>query len=250
MVPRLFDWQMIRGADFTLLDLDRVSLAAAREEIARFADRVVDDAPGCPLVIEKQGTLSRIAFEQTDALAYLTAEENLQRHDVVVANAVLDVLDLRPAVAGVLRVLKPGGPFWLTINFDGETIFQPEHPLDSAVMQLYHLTMDERMRDGRPCGDSKTGRHLLPLLPELGGRVAMVGSSDWVVFPQDNGYPADEAYFLHHIVNTIAAALDGHPELDPARFGDWVRLRHEQVERAALIYIAHQLDVLGTAPAT
>jgi hypothetical protein len=44
--------------------------------------------------------------------------------------------------------------------------------------------------------------------------------------------------------------LTGHPHLDAERLGAWVAQRHAQIEQGALVYIAHQLDVLGrmTAP--
>lgn len=73
--------------------------------------------------------------------------------------------------------------------------------------------------------------------------------SDWVVFAGPNGYSADQAYLLHFIVDTIASALAGHPELDPIQFADWISLRHAQIEDSTLVYIAHQLDVLGRKPA-
>ena len=71
------------------------------------------------------------------------------------------------------------------------------------------------------------------------------GSSDWVVFPGPDGYPGDEAYFLHCIIDTIGRALNGHPELEMGRFKAWVARRHRQIDSAELTYIAHQLDFLG-----
>jgi hypothetical protein len=85
-------------------------------------------------------------------------------------------------------------------------------------------------------------------LRSAGAELLDAGSSDWVVFAGPNGYPADEAYFLHFIVHTMHAALEGHPDLDAARFEDWVAQRHAQVEQGALVYIAHQLDFLGRVP--
>jgi hypothetical protein len=70
-----------------------------------------------------------------------------------------------------------------------------------------------------------------------------------VVFAGANGYPADEAYFLHYIIQTIGTALTGHPQLDSERVSAWVAQRHAQIEQGTLLYIAHQLDVLGRVPA-
>jgi SAM-dependent methyltransferase len=194
------------------------------------------------------GAVSDVRFIHADALAFLAAPDNRQRYDLVVANAVLDLMDVRPALEQIWRALKPGALLWFSINFDGETIFLPEAPLDQRVMPLYHRTMDERVRDGQPCGDSKTGRHLLEAIPQSGGSLLAAGSSDWVVFPSHGTYPEDEAYFLHHIVNTVWVALKDHAELAGGDFERWIRIRHEQIDRAELIYIAHQLDVLGRAP--
>jgi len=77
------------------------------------------------------------------------------------------------------------------------------------------------------------------------GIAVRAGSSDWVVFPGPDGYPGDEAYFLHCIIDTISRALDGHPELERSRFRAWLNQRRRQIESGELIYIAHQLDVMG-----
>jgi hypothetical protein len=76
------------------------------------------------------------------------------------------------------------------------------------------------------------------------------GSSDWVIFAGPQGYPGDEAYFLHFIIHTIGAALRGHPELEPFRLRSWIAQRHAQIEAGSLLYIAHQLDFLGRVPVT
>jgi hypothetical protein len=108
--------------------------------------------------------------------------------------------------------------------------------------------MDRRIVAGNPAGDSRTGRHLFGHLRASGAELLDAGGSDWVVFAGPNGYPADEAYFLHFIIHTIHAALAGHRCLDAKRFAAWIEQRHAQVERGTLVYIAHQLDFLGRVP--
>jgi hypothetical protein len=109
--------------------------------------------------------------------------------------------------------------------------------------------MDQRLVAGAPSGDSGTGRHLFAHLRAAGVEVLAAGSSDWVVFAGPNGYAADEAYFLHFIIHTVHTALTGHPDLDAERFTAWIAQRHAQVEQGTLMYIAHQLDLLGRVPA-
>ena len=105
---------------------------------------------------------------------------------------------------------------------------------------------DERITDARPSGDSRTGRHLFRNLAQAGFHVLASGSSDWVVFPVMGQYPADEAYFLHFIVHTMHGALHNDPAVAGEDFERWIAARHAQIKAGELIYIAHQIDFMGT----
>ncbi|HEY6723588.1 MAG TPA: class I SAM-dependent methyltransferase [Polyangiaceae bacterium] len=246
MLSRLGDWGVLRRTDYVLLDRDATSLASARAHLEGWADSVT--TAGEVLTVKKAALEARASFVAEEAFAFMAAASASARFDLVVANAVLDLMELEPVLRAIWGVLKPAGRFWFSINFDGDTIFEPESPLDEAVMRLYHRSMDERMRDGRPAGHSKTGRRLLTAIGATGADLCAAGSSDWVVFPRARGYAGDEAYFLRHIVHTIDEALSGHRELDAAQFATWVAERFGQIERGELCYIAHQLDVFGIAP--
>ena len=127
------------------------------------------------------------------------------------------------------------------------TILEPPaiDDFDLQVLDLYHETMDNRITRGLPSGDSQTGRKLFYQIRKAGGQILAAGSSDWVVFAGQNGYPEDEAYFLHFIIHTISAALKNYPGLDLEAFEEWVAVRHAQIEASELVYIAHQIDFLG-----
>lgn len=244
MVSRLVDWGIVRRVDYTLVDRDSESLAAAREQLADWGEV---SAGSERLHIEHGGAVLDVNFVACDLLAFLAAPEARRRYDLIVANAVLDLFDLGPTLPVIWKALEPGALFWFTINFDGETILLPELPLDEAVMRAYHGTMTADVA-GTRAGHSQTGRRMLQAIPASGARLLAAGSSDWVVFPGGGKYPGDEAYFLHHIVQTIWTALEGKAELLQAGFEVWNRVRHEQIERGELSYIAHQLDVLGRTP--
>ncbi len=188
-----------------------------------------------------------IHLETIDLFDFIRREQRRQTWDLLIAHAFLDLMDIPATLPRLFSLLKPGGHFYFTINFDGATILQPtiDPVLDSQIEQLYHRTMDERITDGRPSGDSHSGRHLFHQLRQAGGEILAAGSSDWVVFAGAGGYPADEAYFLQFIVHTMQQALAGHPELDAARFADWIRQRQQQIEIGELVYIAHQIDFFG-----
>lgn len=217
------------GLDYTGVDVDPASIALARRRI-----------PGPPA----HPALQSVTFIQAD-LSALPPALPPQAFDLLIAHAFLDLVDVPRALPILFSYLRKGGVFYFTLNFDGETIFQPEHRLDPLVVDLYHRTMDERRVQGRPSGDSRTGRHLFGHLRAAGVHLLAAGSSDWVVFPRAGGYPADEAYFLQHILHFFAQSLSGHPELDGEEFSGWLAERRGQVSRGELVYVAHQLDFAG-----
>ena len=189
----------------------------------------------------------RITLEAADLFDFLDRGPGQSAWDLLVAHAVLDLIDLPTALPRLLSRLAPGGLFYFSLNFDGVTTLAPpiDPDLDALIETLYHHTMDTRRCRGRTSGSSRTGRRLFGRLKEAGARVVAAGSSDWVVWPGPDGYLGDEAYFLHSIIDTIHRALRDHPELDRGRFQAWIAQRHRQIESAELTYIAHQLDFLG-----
>jgi SAM-dependent methyltransferase len=242
MVARALEWGLFTEADYTLLDVDAECLTTARRWLADWAR---DTGRPCD---EQDGTLRlgpvTVQLVEAELGAYLQAPPREQA-DLLIANAFLDLVDVPTFLPPLLALVRPGGLCWFTINFDGETIFLPEHPLDAPLMAAYHRDMDERIRHGRPAGDSRTGRRLFGHLARAGVAVLAAGSSDWVVFPQDGRYPADEAYFLHHIVDTIRQSLSARRDVDQPGLAAWIALRQQQIEDGALVYLAHQLDFLG-----
>jgi len=245
MVSRLADWNVLRRAEYTLVDRDADSLAAARRHLEAWGK--VTESSMDAIAVEKGDARLDVEFIRADLFEFLAASERRGTYDLVFANAVLDLTDLTPTLPRIWQVLAPGAAYWFTINFDGESIFLPEHALDEAVVSLYHASMAADA-GGTRAGHPQTGRRLLEAIPASGASLVAAGSSDWVVFPKQRQYPGDEAYFLHHILDFVRGALAAHPRLDPAVLESWLRARHEQVERGELIYLAHQLDVFGLGP--
>jgi hypothetical protein len=147
------------------------------------------------------------------------------------------------SLSKLFSLVKSDGLAWLTLNFDGVTSLEPiiDPVLDTLIERLYHQTMDERPTGG----DSQSGRHLFNYLKDAGAEILAAGSSDWVVYPENGKYPADEAYFLHFILQFFEQSLTGHPELEPKAFADWLKERRAQIDRGELVYIAHQMDFLA-----
>jgi hypothetical protein len=191
----------------------------------------------------------RVRLVHAELGSYLEAAREALA-DVLIASAVLDLVEVPAVLPGLLRSLVPGGVYWFTINYDGESIFDPGHVRDELIMQAYHRDMDERVRYDRPAGESRTGRHLFHNLRAAGAPALAAGSSDWVVSAGPGGnYPGEEAYFLRSILNTIENALRNRPDrVEPAHLADWMAARGRQLAAGELVYIAHQLDFAGRWP--
>jgi SAM-dependent methyltransferase len=233
MCERVMEWGLLTNARYTAIDNEAENVAAAR---TRLAGWLGEASAGVAL-----------AVEQADVFDFAARSAEQARYDLLIAHAVLDLFDITRALPRLLSLLKPGGLCYFTINFDGATIFEPtiDPALDAQIETLYHRSMDERVTDGQPSGDSRSGRHLFHLLPAVGVEILAAGSSDWVVYGVDGRYPQDEAYFLHCILHFFESTLTGHPELDGPAFAAWLAERRKQIAAGTLVYIAHQMDFVG-----
>jgi SAM-dependent methyltransferase len=247
MAARLLDWGVVGAGEYILLDADRPLLDDSRRWLRDWA--AARGLPSDPRPDGLQIGDLRVRLEHAELSRYLEAAHEV-RADVLIANAVLDLVEVPAVLPGLLRLLAPGGVYWFTINYDGESIFEPGHPHDDQVMRAYHRDMDERVRYGRPAGESRTGRHLFHQLRAAGAPALAAGSSDWVVSAgPDGNYPADEGYFLRSILITIQGALRSRPDwVEPADLAGWLAVRGRQLAAGELVYIAHQLDFAGRAP--
>ena len=178
MVARLVDWGAVATGEYILLDADRQLLDCSRRWLGDWAA-----ARGLRSDLLPDGLWVgdlRVRLVHAELGSYLEATHGAPA-DVLIANAVLDLVDVPAVLPGLLRLLVPGGAYWFTINYDGESIFAPGHPHDDQIMQAYHRDMDERIRYGRPAGESRTGRRLFHHLRAAGAPALAAGSSDWVV---------------------------------------------------------------------
>jgi hypothetical protein len=247
MVARLLDWGVVDAGEYVLLDADLQLLECSRQWLNDWAAARGVRSDLLPDGVQV-GDL-RVRLVHAELGGYLEAAPE-ELADVLIANAVLDLVDVPAVLPGLLRLLVPGGVYWFTINYDGESIFAPGYHHDDQVMRAYHRDMDERIRYGRPAGESRTGRGLFHHLRDAGAPALAAGSSDWVVYPASDGsYPADEAYFLRSILDTIRDALRNRQDwVEPADLADWLAVRYRQLAAGELVYIAHQLDFAGRSP--
>lgn len=247
MIERLLERNVLQHANYTLLDEQPGNIAEAQRRLPEWAKEhgFSMNWQKSNLVLSKDKRNIQVTFLAKDLFDFLAEREFTREYDLLIAHAFLDLVDIPATLPRLFELIHSDGLFYFTINFDGETIFEPSIPDDVEIMRRYHRTMDARVIDGKPSGDSRTGRHLFSQLKEAGGEILAAGSSDWVVFAGQNDYLNDEAYFLRFIINTVQSALRRDAETDQDLLDAWASTRHAQVTSGTLVYIAHQLDFFG-----
>ncbi|NIQ38809.1 MAG: methyltransferase domain-containing protein [Proteobacteria bacterium] len=245
MLQRMVEWGLDRDMDYTALDSDPSVLSWAAKGLPTWAGNRgwrTEQPQAGSLILEGQHQRVRVEFLPEDISNI--PENSREMWDLLVAHAFLDLVDLETALKILLSLLRPDGFFYLTLVFDGATIFRPivDPTFEALVESSYHRTMEGGGSRRQPQGHSQTGRMLLEALLEGNASISAAGSSDWVIHPP---YEGDEAYFLYHILHIMEGALKSCPDLDQNRFEQWIGVRRRQIEKEQLIYIAHQLDLLG-----
>jgi hypothetical protein len=230
----------LQDASYTLIDESETAIEALPAALEGWAgeeaERKVATSSPNQLSIEHKGGKVDLTLVRAELSEFLESSE--LEFDLVIANAVLDLVDLERVLPILWARSAPAAFYWFTVNFDGESVFLPAMPDDGKIFEAYHGSMAGRY----------SGRALFSALRDSGAEILLSGSSDWVVHSTDQGYRDDEAYFLHHIVHTVDQELREHPNLNPGAFAEWIKARHEQVDRGELVYIAHQLDFVGLSP--
>jgi len=236
---RFADWGLFpTGSAVEYVGVDRrpETVSRAREHVVGWAERAghAVDLDGDAIRVGTGDRSFSVRFVADDARSVLADATDV---DVLIGQAIFDLLDLERALSRCLSALRSGGLLYAPITFDGLTAFEPGHPLDEQVLTRYHASMDDR------AGHSETGRRLLSALPGSGAEVLAAAGSDWVVFPP---YSADEAYFLVHLTEFVRRELvDGDLGEDVER---WVETRRSQIDREELVFLAHNLDLLARRP--
>jgi len=234
--------------NYTMVDVREENLDLARELLPEWGRENGFDvwATASRVALTRDDAALSIELVHGDVFDVLDTSDR-GPYDVVIAQAVLDILDVSSALSRFRDVTAEGGLWYFPIHFDGVTAFEPvvDQELDDQIEALFHASMDER-GDGST-GGARTGRRLFTALRDAGANILKAGASDWVVHSQKDGsYVGDEKYFLHHILHFVESELTNHPHLDSDAFHTWMKTRRQHVESGKLVYLAHQLDLLAS----
>ena len=253
MLERLSEWGLLISADYTAVDVDADCILEFRKRLDHWARRnsfgIAWRTPEMAAIQFPTGELT-VTTVKADIDFFFEHVSDDAQWDLGLAHAFMDLVNLSEVVPRFCRLIRPGGLLYLTLNYDGETIFLPalDSEFEKRMMTMYNLSMDHRTTNGKRTGDSKTGRQLLTHLLKAKAVLLAAGSSDWIVFAGSQGYTRDQVHFLHFVLHTVYSELQNHPAIGRRRLDSWLQRRLDQIDSKELIFIARQLDVLARIP--
>jgi hypothetical protein len=245
MFDRTLDWALAPHMQYTLVEANRAYLTECESRLKRLPyistgskNLYCGQAPsGVSFVLE---------ILCANIYAVIDDPTMFGQWDVVMAHAVMDLVNIPETLHGFQRLLRLGGLLYLTLNYDGLSCFLPqwETEFEAMLVSRYHLSMDNRIIEGRRSGSSRSGRQLILNLLSAKLPLIAVGNSDWIVLPQRGGYTRGEAFFLETIVQTIQRQLQQDSAVDQHKLAQWAKHRIAQIAAGELIFMARNLDIL------
>jgi hypothetical protein len=248
MLVRLLEREAFAGPIiYHLTDNDATHLQAAGKYLSGWAERqgltLSWSAEQCFRVLTAKADIT-VVLEELDL-------HNIEEHvslrgvyDLVLAHGVLDLFDFSLVLPPLFRCLKGSGCIYFTCNFDGETVFLPEHPADRQIVRYYHESMEKRIP-----GANRTGRRLLSYLHDQQWEILSAGNSDWVIHPSSRDYSEAQKVFLLAIIDMVEQALAEQVNKIPGLL-IWIRQRRQQIEEGSLFFLAKHLDILARNPSS
>lgn len=248
MLERFIQWDLLSSkSSYTAIEIDEKKVETGEKRLKEPAE---DDEYNIhqnedKIILDKSEKKFTIQFKNADAFEFI--QDKSETYDLLIAHAFLDLVELDKALPRLLSTLKPDGLFYFPITFDGVTTFRPEidSSLEAKIEHVYHENMGRRDKGNIMGGDSRTGSSLVYQLTSINAEIISAGSSDWVVYPDRNGYSDDVSYFLHHIIHLVSNSVERSDQISSEKLERWTEIRHQQIENEELIYIAHQMDLLG-----
>ncbi len=245
MFARTLDWALTPHMQYTLIEANSDCLAECESRLKHLPyismgpeNRFHGQAPS--------GVAFALEMSCADIYAVIDDPNMFNRWDLVMAHAVMDLVNIPETLYGFQRLLRPGGLLYLTLNYDGLSCFLPqwETEFEEMLVSRYHHSMDHRVIEGRRSGSSRSGRQLIMHLLSAKLPLIAVGNSDWIVLPQQGGYTGGEAFFLEFIVQTIQRQLQQDSAVDQPKLARWAKRRMCQIAAGELIFMARNLDIL------
>jgi hypothetical protein len=222
--------------EYTLVEERKSNVDAAQSALRAWAQRNEYDLQkeGSYHYLLQNSQLDRIRVEFLVGDFFEYAARREERFDAIIAQAVLDLVDLGRTFQDLRALLRDRGLWYLPMHFDGLTAFEPsiDPSVDQSILRSYHKSMAQ----------PQTGRRILSTLREGKSSLLKVGSSDWIVHSEETRYTDKEEYFLRSILQFIHDEIRQFAEISDDVLDEWIHRRKQQLEAGNLIYLAHQID--------
>ncbi len=252
MLKRIASLPLKKDVAYTMLEIESENVAHFLANVNEWLTdagyrKLPDEISGKQCWMNENGRSIRVSVIHQDIHDIISGQNHESEWDVLIAQAFLDLFDLEIFLPQILGLLRPDGLFYFPINFDGITSFLPtlDPDLDTLVSKFYHSSMDARAQHPELRGRSQSGRHLLSQLSQLPVKLLGAGGSDWLVYPSDGKYEAYEHYFLLQILEFVESELEKSNEISSKVALQWMQKRKAELAEGVLIYMTHQIDVIG-----
>lgn len=240
MILRLLDANLLGHCQYYAVELEPAFARVAENELsvwARAHGFTMDVADPSRWVLKNAGKGVEVQWLTAEILELAEAFAP-GYFDLLIGHAVIDLLPVPACMPGLLKLVKPGGGYYFSVNFAGVTSFSPPHPRDHEISAAYHCDMDRRF-PGLEWRASQTGQLLGRWLQGQGHLVLSEGSSDWQISAESTPSAAANR-FIGNILDTMAKALSGRDGLE-----DWLTLRRQQADSGNLLFLAANRDYFG-----
>ncbi|MGR9101009.1 MAG: hypothetical protein ACU826_10625, partial [Gammaproteobacteria bacterium] len=171
--------------------------------------------------------------------------------DLIAAHAIMDLVPLPQAVDFFYSLLRPGGLFYATIHYDGETALYPRYgdaEFEKTLLDAYDASMERRTVEGLPTGGVFCGRRLYRTLADRGFDIPAYGSSDWNATPKHKAYRGGDGEVISRLLQWMAGEAGRCPGIDPGVLNLWLSDRTKRLQSAELGVIIRNLDILARRP--
>ena len=240
MIERLLDAKLLMNCRYTALELEPGFREHAMERLRNWSkenDLAFTIVAPEKWIISHESTRIEIHWRGDDITKNMDSYQD-GSFDLIIAHAVLDLLPVPECLDNILKLIRPGGAFYFSLNFAGETVFTPREEEDAEILKAYHGDMDKRFR-GLDWQPSRTGIELGNWLRDHGHKVIAEGESNWQLSSLDVNDDKIQL-FIRNIIETIEKALSGMKGLDT-----WIEKRKDQLESGRLKFFAANKDYFG-----
>jgi hypothetical protein len=198
---------------WVLVDYDATLLAAARDEIAGWADKA---STGEGLMdAEKDGRVLKIEFRCRDLVADPAPWEG-ERPDLITAAALFDLVSAGWIARFTKAVASSGALFYTVLTHDERAVWLPKHWADTDVKAAFESHFGGDKGFGASAGGDAT-RLIAEALEKAGYRVER-GQSPWTLGAQDRALIAE-------IADGWAAAVRETGRVQEADVAEWLASR-------------------------